>query len=86
MSFAKTRGIAISESADAWWVYTPEHTFSVKECAACPAQVGDWIMPADLHVLSRMKGFNIILGMDWRSKYYATIDCESKVITFCELG
>lgn len=35
-------------------------------------------------VLSRMKGFDTILGMDWLSKYYATIDCESKVIIFRE--
>nr|CAD1820570.1 unnamed protein product [Ananas comosus var. bracteatus] len=52
-SFAKTHDIEISDSADAWWVYAPEHTFSVhEECMACPVQVGDWIMPADLLVLS----------------------------------
>nr|CAD1817186.1 unnamed protein product [Ananas comosus var. bracteatus] len=87
MSFAKAHGIEISENADAWWVYAPEHTFSVKkECAACPVQIGDWIMPVGLLVLSRMKGFDIVLGIDWLSKYYATIDCKSRVITFREPG
>nr|CAD1824736.1 unnamed protein product [Ananas comosus var. bracteatus] len=85
MLFAKAHDIEISDSPDAWWVYAPEHTFGVEEeCAACPVQISDWIMPADLLVLSRMKGFDIILGMDWLSKYYATIDCESRVITFRE--
>nr|CAD1842358.1 unnamed protein product [Ananas comosus var. bracteatus] len=49
-------------------------------------QIGDWIMLANLLVLSRMKGFDIILGIDWLSKYNATIDCESRVITFREPG
>ncbi|XP_020082447.1 uncharacterized protein LOC109706053 [Ananas comosus] len=30
-SFAKTHDIEISDSANAWWVYAPEHTFSVHE-------------------------------------------------------
>ncbi|XP_020082004.1 uncharacterized protein LOC109705663 [Ananas comosus] len=78
-------GIEVSDSPDAWWVYAPEHTFSVKEeCMACPVQIGDWFMPADLLVLTRMWGFDVILGIDWLSKYYAVIDCESKVITFRE--
>ncbi|XP_020102373.1 uncharacterized protein LOC109719935 [Ananas comosus] len=86
-SFAKMHDIEISDSADAWWVYAPEHTFSVHEvCAACPVQIDDWIMPADLLVLNRMKGFDVILRMDWLTKCYATIDCKSKVITFQEPG
>nr|CAD1825880.1 unnamed protein product [Ananas comosus var. bracteatus] len=77
VSFAKAHDIEISDSPDAWWVYAPEYTFSVKEeCAACQVQIGYWIMPADLLVLSRMKGFDIILGIDWLSKCNATIDCE----------
>nr|CAD1821588.1 unnamed protein product [Ananas comosus var. bracteatus] len=53
---------------------------------ACPVQVGDWIMSANLLVLRQLKGFDLILGMDWLLKYYATIDCESKVLTFREPG
>jgi hypothetical protein len=29
-----------------------------------------------------MLGFNIILGMDWLSKYYANIDCRKKEVIF----
>nr|CAD1829420.1 unnamed protein product [Ananas comosus var. bracteatus] len=87
MSFAKSHEIEMSDSPDPWWVYAPEHTFSVtKECLACPVQVGEWVMPVDLLVLKRMWGFDLILGVDWLSKYYASIDCESKVITFREPG
>nr|CAD1824851.1 unnamed protein product [Ananas comosus var. bracteatus] len=87
VSFAKSHDIEISDSPDPWWVYAPEHTFSVtKECLACPIQIGEWIMLADLLVLKRMWGFDVILGLDWLSKYYASIDCESKVITFREPG
>nr|CAD1821613.1 unnamed protein product [Ananas comosus var. bracteatus] len=47
-------------------------------------QIGGWIMPIDLLVLNQMWGFDVILGINWLSKYYAVIDCESKVITFRE--
>jgi hypothetical protein len=30
-----------------------------------------------------MLGFDIILGMDWLSKYYANIDCRKKEVIFC---
>ncbi|CAM8990652.1 unnamed protein product [Rhodiola kirilowii] len=39
-------------------------------------------MFADL-ILLDMLDFDIILGMDWLSTYYATLDCREKVITFC---
>ena len=29
-----------------------------------------------------MKEFDIILGIDWLTKYHATLDCASKLITF----
>nr|CAD1818591.1 unnamed protein product [Ananas comosus var. bracteatus] len=87
ISFAKSHEVEMSDSPDPWWVYILEHTFSVtKECLACPVQIGEWILPADLLVLKRMWGFDVILGVDWLSKYYAVIDCKSKVITFREPG
>ncbi|KAL7258383.1 hypothetical protein ACSBR1_004501 [Camellia fascicularis] len=33
-----------------------------------------------------MTQFDIIFGMDWLSKYYATIDCASKQVIFRPLG
>nr|CAD1836424.1 unnamed protein product [Ananas comosus var. bracteatus] len=30
--------------------------------------------------------FDVVLGMDWLTKYYATIDCKSRTVTFREPG
>jgi hypothetical protein len=38
-------------------------------------------LPARL-VVFRMLGFDVILGMDWLSKYKANIDCDAKEVTF----
>jgi len=39
------------------------------------------LLPVDLVELD-IRDFNVILGMDWLSKYYATIDCYSKKVIF----
>jgi hypothetical protein len=39
------------------------------------------ILPGNLAVF-QMQGFDIILGMDWLSRYYASIDCRRKEIIF----
>nr|CAD1836366.1 unnamed protein product [Ananas comosus var. bracteatus] len=63
------------------------HVLAVrKECSSCPVQLVDWIMPIRMLVFKKLKDFDVILGMDWLSKYYATIHCRSKVITFRESG
>jgi hypothetical protein len=47
----------------------------------CPIPVEGNIMPANL-VVFEMSGFDIILGMDWLSKYHACVDCFCKEIVF----
>jgi hypothetical protein len=47
----------------------------------CPIIIGDRVLPANLAVF-QMLGFDIILGMDWFSKYYANIDCRNKEVIF----
>jgi len=47
----------------------------------CPIIKGDRVLPANL-AMFRMLGFDIILGMDWLSKYYANIDCRKKEVIF----
>ncbi|XP_022865719.1 uncharacterized protein LOC111385547 [Olea europaea var. sylvestris] len=37
-------------------------------------------------IVLEMKDYDIILGMDWLSKYQATIDCMRKSVTFQPLG
>ncbi|XP_042426166.1 uncharacterized protein LOC122014037 [Zingiber officinale] len=39
------------------------------------------IPPSQAQVLDMLE-FDIILGMDWLAKYYATVDCSARVVTF----
>src|SRR5262249_17779533 len=39
------------------------------------------ILPANLIVLHVMD-FDVILGMDWLARHYATIDCRAKKVIF----
>ena len=48
----------------------------------CPILLGGRTLPAKLAVFGIL-GFDIILGMDWLSRYGAKIDCRKKKIVFC---
>ncbi|XP_020091124.1 serine/arginine-rich splicing factor RS2Z32-like [Ananas comosus] len=79
--------VELQESKSTWRVSGPGRDFLVcMECSSCPVRLGDWIMPIRMLVFKKLKDFDVILGMDWLSKYYATIHCRSKVITFREPG
>nr|CAD1840676.1 unnamed protein product [Ananas comosus var. bracteatus] len=43
-------------------------------------------MPVDLLALRKLGEFDVFLGMDWLTKYYATIDCKNRTVTFREPG
>jgi hypothetical protein len=51
---------------------------SVKDC---PIIIGGRTLSVNL-AMFQMLGFDIILGMDWLSRYYASIDCRRKEIIF----
>ncbi|XP_075473973.1 uncharacterized protein LOC142505034 [Primulina tabacum] len=51
----------------------------------CPIYVQGHQMYAELIVL-KMTDFDVILGMDWLSKYIVTIDCDIKMINFAPVG
>ncbi|XP_075507509.1 uncharacterized protein LOC142544335 [Primulina tabacum] len=51
----------------------------------CPIYVQGHKMYAELIVL-KMTNFDVILGMDWLSKYRVTIDCGIKMIKFAPVG
>jgi hypothetical protein len=51
----------------------------------CPIVIGNRVLSANLAV-SQMLGFDIILGMDWLSKYHANIDCRKKEVIFRSLS
>ncbi|KAL5570732.1 hypothetical protein UlMin_020329 [Ulmus minor] len=51
----------------------------------CPLLIEEHILMADLVVLG-IHDFDIILGMDWLSKHYATIECHEKEVLFQPSG
>ena len=50
-----------------------------------PIMVDDREMGVDLIVLD-MHDFDVILDMDWLSKYNATIDCQKRRVLFKPMG
>ena len=44
-----------------------------------PRQIGNYVFPSDLIVLES-QGLDVILGMDWLSKYEGNMECASKSI------
>ena len=64
-------------------VSNPLGNVSNVECCykSCPVRIMGRTLPADLIPLP-MKGIDIILGMDWLSKYWAKIDCHRRQVFF----
>ena len=50
-------------------------------CKDCPLHLEDHSLPANLIVLA-MKEFDVILGVDWLTKYHAKLDYVRKRISF----
>ena len=48
---------------------------------SCPVLVEGRELLADL-VLLDVIDFNVILGMDWSARHYASLDCREKVVIF----
>nr|CAD1837167.1 unnamed protein product [Ananas comosus var. bracteatus] len=61
-SFARMHDILI-EASDKWRVEGPGSTFNTySECASCPVQVGDWIMPIRTLGLQKLEAYDVILA------------------------
>nr|CAD1826060.1 unnamed protein product [Ananas comosus var. bracteatus] len=86
-AFASLYGLELGPLLYAREVQIPDHVLHVAECCwACPVQLGPWIMLADLLVLGQLQDFDVVLGMDWLARYYATIDYGARTVTFHEPG
>ena len=48
---------------------------------SCPVLVHKHHFVAELVVVN-IKGFDVILGMDWLAKYHASVDCFEKTVSF----
>ncbi|GFS44985.1 hypothetical protein Acr_00g0093390 [Actinidia rufa] len=51
---------------------------------SCEIEIGDKCFVFDFIVLD-MTSFDVIIGMDWLTDYWATIDCVRHQVTFCTL-
>ena len=47
----------------------------------CEVWIGERKLSVDLIELA-LKGYDIILGMDWLAKYHACLDCDTKKVDF----
>ena len=56
-----------------------------KVCKECALILEDRELLTDLIVLS-MREFDVILGIDWLTKFHAKMDCVSKSISFALPG
>nr|CAD1834482.1 unnamed protein product [Ananas comosus var. bracteatus] len=83
--FAELHGIPLVSLLHPGRVVVPDHSLDIIEyCPSCPVRVEKWIMPVDLLDLRKLWDFDVVLGMDWLTKYYATIDCMNRTVTFRE--
>ena len=53
-------------------------------CDRLPLKIGNYVFPSDLIALES-QGLDVILGMDWLSKYEGNIECASKSILLTTL-
>ena len=54
-------------------------------CKKCAITLEDHESPIDLIVLS-IREIDVILGIDWLTKYHANLDCVSRSIFFFDLS
>jgi len=47
----------------------------------CPIVKHNRVFHANL-VLLKIRGYDVILGMDWLVRHKATVDCKQKLLTF----
>ena len=72
-SFVKAHDMKTEVGNEEWRIRVPTGDTQISKaiCKRCPLMLGYLKMPADL-VFMEINDFDIILGMDWLSKYYAS--------------
>ena len=80
-SYVKAHDMKVDIGNHEWHVRIPIRETHVSKaiCMRCPLTIGYLKIPADL-VVMEMNDFDIILGIDWLSEYYAFIDCRKKKV------
>nr|CAD1821743.1 unnamed protein product [Ananas comosus var. bracteatus] len=72
--FAELHGIPFASLLHPGRVVVPDHFLTFGSFAPVALFGWRWIMPVDLLALHKLGEFDIVLGMDWLTKYFATID------------
>ena len=77
--FVATHSLRVRETGNIIHIESSVHRLaSINQiCDACPIRIGTWILEANLILLLMME-FDVILGMDWLSKWGAIIDCRNR--------
>ena len=83
LTFVRRLGRPIDQMSTPFGATLPsgEVMYSDNILKACSVMVVDRELFADLIVLD-MNDYEIILGLDWLSKYFAKIDCKKKMVIF----
>jgi hypothetical protein len=81
--FVREHGLSAEKLDQGLVVGTPSgsNLFAEQVCKVCEIQVDERQTWGDLVVLS-MRDFDVILGMDWLSRYHASVDCHRKRVEF----
>jgi len=81
-SFTTLHSIPI-ECLDNQWEISASNRVLISNriCIDCPVELCNRTLAVDMLVLDT-RGYVVILGMTWLSKYHAVIDCRNKKIIF----
>ncbi|KAK8942809.1 hypothetical protein KSP39_PZI009568 [Platanthera zijinensis] len=82
-AFVERYRLDLDRVGDAFCVKFPsgESVVSDQGIQSCPILLGDFLAIADLKLLD-LEDFDVILGMDWLSRYDAVIQCKGKRLDF----
>ena len=79
-SFTALHSIPV-EYLDHQWEISTSNGVVISICVDCPVELCNRTLAVDMLVLDT-KGYNVILGMTWLSKYHVVIDCRNKKVIF----
>ena len=80
-SFVHALGLEVEEFNEPLVITSPLGRVCVNcMCKSCKIKIGDEILKSDLIILP-MSSYDVILGMDWLSRYSAVVDCQLRKVT-----
>ena len=81
-SFTTLHSIPVECLHNQWAISTGNGVvISNRICIDCPVELCNRTLAVDMLILDT-RGYDVILGMTWLSKYHGVIDCQNKKIIF----